>query len=884
MADGSLLFKTALDDSGLVKGLGNVKKVAVNAFGVSAKAVTAVTGAMTAGLAALTTSSVKAYADYEQLVGGVETLFKSSEGIVLNYANNAYKTAGLSANAYMETVTSFSASLLQSLGGDTEEAAKKADKAITDMSDNANKMGTSMQSIQDAYQGFAKQNYTMLDNLKLGYGGTKEEMQRLLDDATKLSGVKFDISSYADIVDAIHVVQDNLDITGTTAKEASTTIQGSIAAMGAAWTNFMTGMADPDQDFDALLNNLVESVVTVADNLVPRLVGTVPRLVDGLSQVATKLSGYLPEITQSVLPALLAGASSLSESFVAALPEILSVMLELAPDLVEIGIGLIGALAQGIVDSLPQILDASAKIADEILKGIVDLCPALAPITDAIQLIRENMDTLIPIVVSLTAAFVAWKSAIAIVNLVNAFTKATKAMTLAQIASNAAQKLLNATMLANPFVLIATLVAGLVAAFIYFWNTSEEFRQFWIGLWESIKAVASAVIDGIVGFFTETIPNAISAFKDFVVNNWQALLMLLNPVTMLAGIFKLVYDNCEVFRSFVDGFVQDIKNFFVNAWNAVVAFFTVTVPQLPETVMYCLGYLLGSIIKWGLDLISWAQTNIPIFIDNVVTFFAELPGKIWAWLLAVINNIGIWAGDMAAKATAAGTQFLSIMISFFAQLPGRVWTWLKNVIGNVTLFVADMAGKATAAGKGFFDNIVNALLDLPSKMAEIGGNIVSGIWQGISDGWKWLLDSVKNLATSLFNGAKDALDIHSPSKKFKWLGEMCVEGMDEPLADYNPYDTLKKTMTYGSFPADLKVHTSGIASMVQGVKNTAENVRSGMSGIVGNAQDKFDYDLMGQAMKGAVNGIPLMMDGKVVGKIVAPYVDTEIGRLNERRT
>lgn len=840
MADGSLLFKTALDDSGLVKGLGNVKKVAVNAFGVSAKAVTAVTGAMTAGLAALTTSSVKAYADYEQLVGGVETLFKSSEGIVLNYANNAYKTAGLSANAYMETVTSFSASLLQSLGGDTEEAAKKADKAITDMSDNANKMGTSMQSIQDAYQGFAKQNYTMLDNLKLGYGGTKEEMQRLLDDATKLSGVKFDISSYADIVDAIHVVQDNLDITGTTAKEASTTIQGSIAAMGAAWTNFMTGMADPDQDFDALLNNLVESVVTVADNLVPRLVGTVPRLVDGLSQVATKLSGYLPEIAQSVLPALLAGASSLSESFVAALPEILSVILELAPDLVEIGIGLIGALVQGIVDSLPQIIDAAGQIAEAVLDGIGDLCPALQPVTDAIQAIGDNMDVLIPIVISLTAAFVAWKSAIAIVNLVNAFTKATKAMTLAQIASNAAQKLLNATMLANPFVLIATLVAGLVAAFIYFWNTSEGFREFWIGLWESIKTVASAVIDGIVGFFTETIPNAIAAFKDFVVNNWQALLMLLNPVTMLAGIFKLVYDNCEVFRSFVDGFVQDIKNFFINAWNAVVAFFTVTVPQLPETVMYWLGYLLGSIIKWGLDLINWAQTNIPIFIGKVVSFFSQLPEKIWGWLQKTISNLAKFAGDMVVK--------------------------------------------ATSAGKGFFDNIVNALLDLPSKMAEIGGNIVSGIWQGISDGWKWLLDSVKNLATSLFNGAKDALDIHSPSKKFRWLGEMCVEGMDEPLADYNPYDTLKKTMKYGSLPADLKGHTSGIASMVQGVKNTAENVRSRMSGIVGNAQDKFDYDLMGRAMKGAVNGIPLMMDGKVVGKIVAPYVDTEIGRLNERRT
>lgn len=244
--------------------------------------------------------------------------------------------------------------------------------------------------------------------------------------------------------------------------------------------------------------------------------------------------------------------------------------------------------------------------------------------------------------------------------------------------------------------------------------------------------------------------------------------------------------------------------------------------------MYWLGYLLGSIIKWGLDLISWAQTNIPIFIDNVVTFFAELPGKIWAWLLAVINNIGIWAGDMAAKATAAGTQFLSIMISFFAQLPGRVWTWLKNVIGQCHAVCRRYGRQGNqAAGIGFFDNIVNALLDLPSKMAEIGGNIVSGIWQGISDGWKWLLDSVKNLATSLFNGAKDALDIHSPSKKFRWLGEMCVEGMDEPLADYNPYGTLKASMqakaqdVRGSFMASIgTAQTAGASGATRNIEQT----------------------------------------------------------------
>ena len=234
-----------------------------------AKATTVALGAATAGVAALAKEAIDVYAEYEQLVGGVETLFGDSAGTVMGYAENAYKTAGMSANEYMNTVTSFSASLLQGLGGDTEEAAKVANRAITDMSDNANKMGTSMTLIQNAYQGFAKQNYTMLDNLKLGYGGTQAEMARLINDSGVL-GDSFTATanninevSFDKIIEAIGVIQDRMGITGTTALEASTTIQGSIASMKAAWQNFLGGMADPTQDFDTLVANLVDSVVTV---------------------------------------------------------------------------------------------------------------------------------------------------------------------------------------------------------------------------------------------------------------------------------------------------------------------------------------------------------------------------------------------------------------------------------------------------------------------------------------------------------------------------------------------------------------------------------------------------------------------------------------------
>ena len=268
-------------------------KTAATALGTAAAAATA---ALAAAAIKLGKEVISAYADYEQLVGGVETLFKDSSGKVMEYANDAYKTAGLSANEYMETVTGFSASLISSLGGDTEKAAEYANMAITDMSDNANKMGSDMASIQNAYSGFAKQNYTMLDNLKLGYGGTKEEMQRLLEDAEKLSGVKYDISSYSDIIDAIHVIQTEMDITGTTAKEAEATISGSIGMLKSSFQNLITGLGDADADIDKLCDNVVNSFNSVVKNITPvvrNLAKTVPNALEGiLDAIAPLLSKW----------------------------------------------------------------------------------------------------------------------------------------------------------------------------------------------------------------------------------------------------------------------------------------------------------------------------------------------------------------------------------------------------------------------------------------------------------------------------------------------------------------------------------------------------------------------------------------------------------------
>lgn len=355
-----LFIKVTVDDSGVDSGFSETGQKAdalasklkgglATAAKVGGAAVIAASGAVLA----LTKQAIDNYGEYEQLVGGVETLFKQSADAVMGYAENAYKTAGMSANEYMTTVTSFSASLLQSMGGDTDAAAEKANLAITDMSDNANKMGSSMESIQNAYSGIAKQNYTMLDNLKLGYGGTKEEMQRLIDDANALNAAQgnytnYTIDSYADIVDAIHTVQTEMGITGTTQLEAATTIQGSISSMKAAYENFVTGLGDENADIAELATNLIDSAVTVAENILP----VIERVLENIGTIVQEKG---PEMI---------------ERFV-------SYAVEKLPDIIRLGIQMVIALVKGLAQNFPQlvtgVLDMVATIIDTLVDSIPDI-------------------------------------------------------------------------------------------------------------------------------------------------------------------------------------------------------------------------------------------------------------------------------------------------------------------------------------------------------------------------------------------------------------------------------------------------------------------------------------------------------------------------------
>lgn len=400
MADGRIIIDTKIDSSGAEKDIKVLNTKLGSLAKTGATAIAGLVAAASTAVATLSGLSVKQYAEFEQLVGGVETLFKDSSNLVMDYANNAYKTAGLSANAYMSTITGFTASLLQGLGGDTKKAAEIGNKAVTDMSDNANKMGTDIAMIQNAYQGFAKQNYTMLDNLKLGFGGTKSEMERLLVEAEKISGVKYNISNFADIIEAIHVIQTEMGITGTTAEEAATTIEGSFNMLKSAWTNMLTGMSNDQANFDELVNDLVYSLQTFGGNLLPR----VKIAINGVTELFKSLVQELPTLVNSILPQLVNSGIEVIKNLITGiqtgLPSLINTALEIAMSLVN-----------GIIEILPMLLEVGLQALITLGQGIAENLPALVPtIVDLIismcDTIIENLPMIIDVAIDIILALV----------------------------------------------------------------------------------------------------------------------------------------------------------------------------------------------------------------------------------------------------------------------------------------------------------------------------------------------------------------------------------------------------------------------------------------------------------------------------------------------
>ena len=581
---GSTVAKaTVAIKDGATAGLSKIKSM----LGTLAKGVTITVGLAGAGAAALVGGSISQGASLEQSMGGVETLFKGDASTVMANASAAYKTAGLSANAYMEQVTSFSASLLNSLGGDTAKSAQIADMAMIDMADNANKFGTDMGSIQNAYQGFAKQNYTMLDNLKLGYGGTQEEMARLLTDATKLTGVKYDMDNLADVYSAIHAIQDNLGVTGTTAKEASVTFAGSFATMKASAQNLLGNLAIGG-DVKGSMEQLVDSTVTfLFDNAIPMIGRIFEGLPDAIGVAIEKGAPKVKELGVKLI-------TSLKDGLKSALPSDLGAMVDPAFE----GIG---STIQSTISTVKSVMQSVAPVAmkafgaiGECVSSAVEVVKAVMPtIITTIQTVVTNMA---PVIETFKNIFVAAMPIIQqIIQGVCTFISGIMptVSSVFQVVGSIIQQVLN--VIGNHMGLFQSIVSTVVTVVTTVWNT----------LAPVISAVASAVLTVLDGMLTgiEAVFNFLAPFIQTI---WDSI----------CGFF-------DAASSTISTVVETLQNILQTLYDVVSSVFS----GISDAVSTAIGTVTG-LISGAIDAISGFIGSIGDAISSVGDFISSGAGKV----------------------------------------------------------------------------------------------------------------------------------------------------------------------------------------------------------------------------------------------------------------
>ncbi|MCD8357450.1 MAG: hypothetical protein LUE11_12925 [Clostridia bacterium] len=673
----------AADGSVVIEILGDAKDFASTLGSLATKAGAAFVGVSAAGIAALTKMSISAYADYEQLVGGVETLFKDSASTVEAYAANAFQTAGLSANAYMETVTSFSASLLQGLGGDTAQAAEVANTAITDMADNANKMGTSMQSIQDAYQGFAKQNYTMLDNLKLGYGGTQSEMIRLINDSGILNEKISDLDNvtFDQMIEAIHVIQTEMGISGltaeqaaeavasgamteeeafeamgTTAKEAATTIEGSWNSLKAAWENLMVGFADGSQDLGSLLQIVVDSVMTFGDNLIPRIQQVLENIGQAFKYLVPVIMTELPGIVSAILPGFISAIQSLATSIV-------STLMTYGPEMFQGGLELLNNLADGIRQNLPQMLFAVAEALPTIAQGLVS---GLDQITEVG------------------------------VNIISALTES--------ISSS----------------LPGLIPAAMEALVTFSGSLRENVGQIVDAGLELITVLAQSLIDNLP-VFIETIPTIITNLAGIINDNAP----------------KLLETGIELIGQLVLGLIQAIPTLIANIPNiiqAIVAVFT-------AYNWLNLGKQIITGLKNGISnmagQVKTAATNVQ---NSVVNAVKNLPSKLLNVGKNAVSQMGSGIRGAVGVVRSAITTIVNAIINLLRAVPSKVVSIGKNIVQGIANGIRNAASAVVSALGNVVNNAISSVkkklgIASPSKLfkREIGRWIPPGIGEGVEE-------------------------------------------------------------------------------------------------------------------------------------------------------
>lgn len=808
--------KSVDEDSNKLSKFGSVAKSAVHGATAVVKGISVAVGLTSTAVAGLVKQSVDAYSSYEQLVGGVDTLFgagdksleeyaksvgKTTEEVkdkynslmkaqstVMKNAAKAYTTAGLSANAYMEQITGFSASLVQSLGGDTEKAAEVGNRAIIDMSDNANKMGTSIEMIQNAYQGFAKQNYTMLDNLKLGYGGTKEEMQRLISDASKMTDIQKDLNltvedgslDFGNIINAISVMQTSLGIAGTTSKEAASTIEGSTNTMKAAWENLLVGVADNQADFDTLVNQFVESVSTWSKNIMPRI----EIALKGATQLIAKL---LPPIMEKI-------------------PELLT---ELAPQLIQAGTDIITELLLGIAKGLPDLLNTIQKLIPKILNSFKKLGPELK------QTFQNIFPQIIDTIVSMIPQFIE--------------------LSIQLIGALAQGLLENVDVLVQAFVDLLTQLTTLLTG-----ENLTQIVQFAIQL---IQTLANALVENLPALqnaFMQIFTSLVEALPDIIVMIIEALPQLIEAI------------------------VTFISEQIPTMLNVSLTLFMTVVKAIPKIVV--------ALVK-----------ALPSIIKAIIDGLKNLPSNLWNnVLIPAINKFVDFAIYAKDKATEAGRNFLTNLIEHIRELPGKVKEKVDAVIEKVKSFATDFVDKAKKAGSDFKDKIVSGIKELPDKMLEIGGNIVEGIWNGISNKFDWLTGKIQSFTDGVTSKLKKFFGIHSPSRVMRdEVGKFLALGIAEGITQNE--DTVVKAAEHlgdKTTAAFKRIRTSQAVQfrvsdeITTSVRNSdAALARSlAISQTAANKQTQagIDYKQMGKATAQGIKsaGIAVNIDGRKAGRVL----------------
>lgn len=791
MADGTVIIDTKLDNSGIEKGTRNIKREAAKLAHEYKKAGMSSSEAWKKAWSEIDRTSSNGTEKVKRDMSSLAAIARKTAAVlggifiidkIKDYTREIYK-AGISYDALSEQALVAWTTIL----GSHAEAVKMMEK-ITDYAAETpfSKMGVDTMAKQLANADFKGQalfdQLTKFGDMGSAFGIQEDSLKEMVRQYAQVQQAQVAYTEDLNILQdrGIPIFKALGEVMGVPVSQVKKLAsQGKITAdvynkaIDSIASHTKGAMEGQSQTFNGMMSTLEDNLSVLWGYLAQ----------DWFEGIKGSLSSFLPKFEEFVK---LVGTDGLSGAVSKTVPE-LSPLVDMLSNL--------GNLLRTVI--IPAFLNFGLFVSQHI--GFIG---ALA----------TEVGTL---VIAFKAATIIMSITKFVKDLRGAMVKLQKAT----FAETVAQYGLNKAILASPITWTIGLILILVAGFIYLWNTSEGFRNFWIGMWEAVKGACIAAWNGISHFFTETIPNAFKKVINFFKEDWkEILLFIVNP---FVGAFALAYKHCESFRNFIDNLVNSIKDFFVNGFeylkNAVSNFgtllvtrfknwldevwilFTQTIPswiqsivdwfsELPHHIGYALGFVVTKLIMWGVDMFNYITTNVPIWIDNITNWFAQLPGRIWTYLTDSFNKVKQWGFDMGVKAGQIAAEFLNNTIDYFSKLPGRIWTWLSDTVSKVRTWGGDLWNAGVNSAKQLVNSVVNTVEAIPGKMRDIGRHIVEGLWQGIINAKNWFMDQVHGFFSGIVDGAKAALGIHSPSRVMrdevgKWIIPGVEVGIDKTMPD-----------------------------------------------------------------------------------------------------